>query len=56
MKKNTFMTILGVILAVIALLGAVAAVLYVLDKKGICKLKKTDFTYSEEFPDEELPA
>ncbi len=51
MKKNTWITIVSIIVGVLAALAAVAAVLYVLNKKG--KLKKSDFTYSEEFPDEE---
>ena len=58
MKKSTLITIISIVVGVLAALAAVAAVLYVLEKKG--KLRKTDFSYSEEFPDEEnadeLPA
>ena len=55
MKKNQTWTIIGIIAGVIAALGAIAAVLYVLDKKGIFKLRKTNFTYTEDFPEDELP-
>ncbi|MBQ6947313.1 MAG: hypothetical protein IJN42_04620 [Clostridia bacterium] len=58
MKKSTWITIVSITVGVLAALAAVGTVLYVLDKKG--KLRKTDFSYSEEFPDEEqaeeLPA
>lgn len=58
MKKSTLITIISIVVGVLAALAAVGAVLYYLDKKG--KLRKTNFTYSEEFPDEEqgeeLPA
>ncbi|MBR5782788.1 MAG: hypothetical protein IKY33_01015 [Clostridia bacterium] len=49
-------TIIGIVVGILAALAAVGAVLYWLDKKGTLKLKKTDFTYSEEFPDEEEEA
>lgn len=51
MKKNTWITIISIVVDVLAALAAVGTVLYVLDKKG--KLRKTNFAYSEEFPDEE---
>ena len=51
MKKNTWITIISIVVGVLAALAAVGTVLYVLDKKG--KLRKTNFAYSEEFPDEE---
>ena len=58
MKKSTWITIVSITVGVLAALAAVGTVLYVLYKKG--KLRKTDFSYSEEFPDEEqaeeLPA
>ncbi len=55
MKKDAI-TIISIIIGVLAVLGAIATTLYVLDKKGILKLKRTNYEYSEEFPDEELPA
>lgn len=56
MKKNDVITVIGIIVGVLAVLGAIATTLYVLDKKGILKLKRTNYKYTEEFPDEELPA
>lgn len=53
--KKRIAVIVGVIAGVAAALAAVGAVLYVLDQKGVLnlKLKRTNYTYSEEFPDEE---
>jgi len=56
MKKNDVITIVSIIIGILAVLGAIATTLYVLDKKGILKLKRTNYKYEEEFPDEELPA
>ncbi len=55
MKKDTI-TIISIIIGVLAVLGAIATTLYVLDKKGILKLRRMNYKYAEEFPDEELPA
>lgn len=56
MKKNT-VTVLSIVLGALALIGAAAGVLYVLKQKGILKLKKADYSYEEEFPeDDEGPA
>ncbi len=54
MKKGH---IIAIIVGVLSALAAVAAVLYVLDKKGVLKLgcKRTKYEYAEEFPEEELP-
>ena len=56
MKKNDVITIVSIIIGILAVLGAIATTLYVLDKKGILKLKRSNYKYTEEFPDEELPA
>ena len=53
MKKNQIITIVSIVIGVLAALAAVGAVLYVLNKKGTIKLKRTNYSYSEEFPDEE---
>lgn len=54
--KKRIAAIIGIVVGVVAALAAVGAVLYVLDQKGVLnlKLKRTNYTYSEEFPDEEI--
>ena len=52
MKKGH---IIAIVVGVISALAAIAAVLYVLDKKGVLnlKLKRTKYEYAEEFPEQE---
>ena len=51
MKKSTLMTVVAIIAGVAAAVGAVIGVLYLLDRKGILQLRKTNYEYVEEFPD-----
>ena len=51
--KKRIADINGIVAGVVAALAAVGAVLYYLDKKGTLKLRRTNYSYSEEFPDEE---
>lgn len=57
MKKGS---VIAIIIGVLSALAAAAAILYVLDKKGVLKLnfpkfKRTKYEFTEEFPEEEAP-